>query len=170
MSDLSDAIRTLSGVDDLRYESITCTVTDVDLSENTCKCTPIDGVTPDFLGVILSVSKSKGFLLIPKDGSLVSVTQLSEATAFVSMVSDVDQIYLAGDENGGLIKVADLVTKINNLENAMNQIKVAFASWVVVPNDGGLALKTLASTWASSQLLLTTRANIENTKVSHGNG
>jgi hypothetical protein len=38
------------------------------------------------------------------------------------------------------------------------------------PNDGGAALKLALTTWLASALTLTTRANIENTVIKHGNG
>lgn len=167
--DLIEAIRTIAGVDEIQYDSVLCTVSDIDLTANTCTCTPMDGSAPLF-GIILSVNLSKGFLLIPTDGSRVEVTLTSNTTGFISMVSDASQAYILGDANGGIVKVVPLVTKINNLENDINTLKTAFSAWVVVPNDGGAALKTITSTWAGSALTPTVRADIENTKIKNGNG
>lgn len=160
MSELSDAIKTLSGYGDDNYESTICTVGDIDLAENTCTCTPIDGISPDFMGVILSVNKSKGFLIIPTDGSLVSVTQISEATSFISMVSDVDQVYLAGDENGGLINIVDLTTKLNALVTQL-QAQLALIATGIIAGGGTYTPGTLTSF---------NKTNYENTKIKHGNG
>lgn len=167
--DIIEAIRTIAGVDEIQYDSVLCTVSDIDLVANTCTCTPMDG-TAELLGIILSVNLSKGFLLIPTDGSRVEVTLTSNVTGFISMVSDASQAYILGDANGGIVKVVPLVTKINNLESDLNTLKAAFSAWVVVAGDGGAALKTIATAWAAATLTPTVRANIENTFIQHGNG
>lgn len=68
---------------------------------------------------------------------------------------------------GGLTKTLILLQKLNNLENDLNTIKQAFMAWVVVPNDGGAALKAIAATWAGSPLTPTEQAEIEDTKIKH---
>ena len=134
----------------------------------TCTCTPIDG-TAKFFDVILSVSQSQGFLLIPTDGSRVVCTQISETTAYISMVSDVSQVYIAGDVNGGLVKVIDLVTKLNNIENAFNTHLAAYNLHVHAGVTVGIGVTGITSP-ATNTLTPTVRANIENTIVKHGNG
>ena len=49
--------------------------------------------------------------------------------------------------NNGLVKVDDLVTKLNNLEHKVNDLVTVFSGWTPVANDGGAALKTAAATW-----------------------
>lgn len=167
--DIAEAIRTLSGMDDLTFESSACTVKNIDTTKMVCDCTPLDG-SADFLDVRLNANYTKGFTLIPKDKSIVIVTQLSDATAYVSMVSEVDEIYLAGDDNGGLVKVQDLVSKLNNLESDLNSLKTVFSTWTPAPGDGGAALKLAAATWYAQQLTPTQVTDLENKKVLHGNG
>ena len=58
--------------------------------------------------------QKKGFVLEPKDGSIVIITPISDTLAFVAMVSEVEQIYLNGDNEGGLIKITDITTELNN--------------------------------------------------------
>lgn len=167
-TDLREAIRTLANVDELSiYESTICTVSNINTTTMTCDCSPIDG-SADFLDVLLCVNKKNGFVLVPKDGTLVTITQLTESDAFLSMVSEVDSILLNGDTNGGIVKVIDLTTKLNNLENKVNQLIAAIVAWTPVPNDGGAALKALLATWSSTTLTLTVRGDIENTKVKNG--
>ena len=161
---IREMIRKLAGFEDLLYESAVCRVSDIDTSKNTCTCTPIDG-SAEFTGVQLSMDKSKGFLLIPKNGSLVVVTQLNDFDGFVSMVSDVDQIYLRGDGEGGLVKLNDLVSKLNVIENDINTLKTAFSTWVTVPSDGGAALKAITTTWFGSSITPTVASDLENDKI-----
>lgn len=167
--DLTEAIRTLSGMDQLTYESMICKVTDIDTTKFTCTCLPIDG-SADFIEIPYNVGAVKGFVLEPKDGSYVALTTTSETTGFVSMVSEVNQIYLNGDNEGGLVKVQDLVTKLNDLENKVNSILSTIGtSWTPVPNDGGAALKALFNlSPLNIPLQLSTQTELENIKIKHG--
>jgi len=167
--DITEAIRALSGMDDLGFESMAATVKSVDTTAMTCDVEPING-DADFLDVRLNADYTKGFTLIPKEGSVVILSQLSDATAYVTMVSEVDNIYLAGDANGGLVKVTDLVSKMNTIENDINTLKTIFSTWLPVPSDGGAALKLAAATWYASQLTPTTANDLENKTIQHGNG
>jgi len=65
----------------------------------------------------------------------------------------------------GLIKVNPLVTKINALENDLNNLKIAFSTWIPVPTDGGAALKAASSGWASQTIINTVKSDLENTKI-----
>lgn len=167
-ADIKKAIKGLSETGDEVY-SILCTVKSVDLTAKTCYCVPVSG-DADITDVSLIVNAQIGFMIIPTVESKVLVTMQNESTGYVGMYSQVDFIYLNGDSYGGLVKVADLVTKLNNLENKVNTLITAMSSWVVVPNDGGAALKTIAATFYGSQLAVTTQASIENTTVKQGNG
>ena len=169
VTDIRQAIQSLSGLNDLQYEGVLCNVSDIDLATFTCTCTPTNG-DAEFYDVLLNADAEKGFTLIPANGSLVIAQQTSQATAYVSMVSKVDQVYIAGDANGGLVKVQDLTSKLNNLESDLNTLKLIFSSWSPVPSDGGAALKLAAATWYAQQLTPTTVNELENLKVKHGNG
>lgn len=166
--DIAEAIRTLSGMDDLTFESSACTVKNIDTTKMVCDCTPLDG-SADFLDVRLNANYTKGFTLIPKDGSVVIVTQLSDATAYVSMVSEVDEIYLAGDDNGGLVKVKDLVSKLNAIENKVNTIITTFNAHTHVASSFG-APTTPPPSPVVGTITPTQVTDLENKKVLHGNG
>jgi hypothetical protein len=155
VTDIRQAIQSLSGLNDLQYEGVVCNVSDIDLATFTCTCTPIDG-SAEFYEVLLNADADKGFTLIPANGSLVIIQQTSQANAYVTMVSKVDQIYLAGDANGGLVKVIPLVTKINAIETQLNAIGV----WAL----------TVTPPLTLPPLTLTTTTELSNTTVKHGNG
>lgn len=168
--DIAEAIRSLSGMDDLTYESTVCTIikNSIDTTNMTCDCLPING-DAEFFDVRLNANYTKGFTLIPKDESVVVVTQLSDATAYVSMVSDVDNIYLASDDNGGLVKVNDLVSKLNDIENKVNTIITTFNAHTHVASSFG-APTTVPPSLIVGTLTPTQVNDLENKTVLHGNG
>jgi hypothetical protein len=167
VTDIRQAIQALSGFNDLTFEGIPCKVSDINTTEMTCTCTPING-DAEFFDVLLNADADKGFTLIPANNSVVIVQQTSQATAYVSMVSKVDQIYLAGDANGGLVKVQVLNAALNNLQTEINTLKIAITALMAgyAPIDGGVAL----STFTALVLPQINISQIENTKVQHGNG
>jgi hypothetical protein len=167
VTDIRQAIQALSGITELTYEGVACKVSDIDLATFTCTCTPING-DAEFFDVLLNADADKGFTLIPKDGSVVIVQQTSQATAYVSMVSKVDQIYLAGDANGGLVKVQVLNAALNNLQTEINTLKIAITALMAgyAPIDGGAAL----GVFTSLVLPQINISQIENNTVKHGNG
>ena len=167
VTDIRQAIQALSGITELTYEGVACKVSDIDLATFTCTCTPING-DAEFFDVLLNADADKGFTLIPKDNSVVIVQQTSQATAYVSMVSKVDQIYLAGDANGGLVKVQVLNAALNNLQTEINTLKIAITALMAgyAPIDGGAAL----GVFTSLVLPQINISQIENNTVKHGNG
>ncbi len=164
-TEIRDAVKALSGFNELRYESAACIVSEV--TDIDCTCDPIDG-TARLFNILFNANNTDGFKLIPQSGSVVIVSLTSNTTGYVSMVSSVDKVYLAGDEHGGVVIVQDLVTKLNALENDLNTLKQAFTSWVVAPGDGGLALKAISAAWAGTSIANTTVNDLENDKVVHG--
>ena len=153
-------------------DSLVCKVISVDLPTNTCYCEPINGDS-EIQNVKLTTNitgAGVGFLLIPKINSLVVVTFLDNSSAYVSMVAEVDEVNVNGKTLGGLVKVIDLTTKLNNLENKVNALITGISGWVPVPNDGGAALKVALTAWLSSSLTPTVRANIENILIKQGDG
>jgi hypothetical protein len=167
VTDIRQAIQALSGFGDLQYEGVVCNVSDIDLATFTCTCTPING-DAEFYDVLLNADADKGFTLIPANGSLVIIQQTSQANAYVTMVSKVDQVYLAGDANGGLVKVQVLNAALNNLQTEINTLKIAITALMAgyAPIDGGVAL----STFTALVLPQINISQIENTTVKHGNG
>lgn len=166
--DIKEAIRALSGMDDLMYEATVCQVSDVNITDFTCTCSPIDG-SADLFDVLLNANASKGFVLVPKDKSIVVVNQISEANAYVSMVSDVDQVYIAGDVNGGLVNVQPLSTALNTLQTEINTLKTLTGTAIAV-YSGYLDSGASAATFNAAVLPQIDISQIENTKVKHGNG
>lgn len=156
------------------------TVISVDDSNETCEVLLNTGEQQSLIpNVKLQAGIGDGLLLIPKEGSEVIVCYSSKdyVPPYIVLTSDIEFVYLVASNTitlndgtyGGLVKVVDLVTKLNNIENDINKLKQAFLAWTPVPNDGGAALKTsLNATYPSTALTLTNRNDIENTKINHG--
>ena len=137
-----------------------------------CDCKPLDGsaIVRD-VNLLTSYANNKaGFILVPKLNSLVQISFTDDCDAFISMVSEVDFIYLNGNDYGGLVQVQALVDKLNNTESRLNKIIDAFTTWTPTPNDGGLALKTQITAAMLTPVVETQKAELENTTVLHGTG
>ena len=179
---IQDAIREFinRSLSERELYSKVCTVSDVNESTRTCTCTPVDGTAViNDVRLQSSLSSSNGFVQIPKDGSKVIATFINKVQAFVSLCEEVDKIIIDtdlieinsdlvefnGGTNDGMVKINDLVSRLNNLENDINTLKTAFSTWVVVPTDGGAALKTISAAWYGASLTPTVKGDIENTKI-----
>lgn len=154
-------------------DSLVCKVISVDLPTNTCYCEPINGDS-EIQNVKLTTNitgAGVGFLLIPKINSLVVVSFLDNSSAQVSMVAEVDEVNINGKTLGGLVKVIDLTTKLNNLENKVNAIISTFNSHVHVTAcaaGAGTANTTVAPVVGT--LTPTVRADVENILIKQGDG
>ena len=162
--ELKEAIRQLAGtaVEESVYTVLAEVVT-VDLDARTCTCQTIGGKTAaEMKTVSLMAEVSDGYLMEPEIGSTVIIAWSSRMLPYVVMFSDIKNIYLDASSKiimnqgtyGGLVKVQDLVIRLNNIENAFNLLNAkvnALAPTPVIPN-----------------LTLTVRGNIENTNVTHG--
>ncbi len=131
-------------------------------------------------GILLGFDKS-GFIAYPKLGSDVWVifsdsTQTNGAVVMVEKTAHAD---VMGDEFGGLIKIEQLVNKVNNIENKLNGLIAKFNGHTHVVNvttscgagaGTGAGTTTTTGTPEVGTLQPTTRQDIENEKVKHGKG
>lgn len=164
--------------DNSPHADCVCSVTSVNLTDLTCLCAPING-DADIVDVRLITDESKGFVIIPQVGSKVTVSFLNDSTAYVSQFSTLTEIRLNGTNYDGIVKVTDLVTKLNNLETRVNLIVAdmfAFASAAAATTTTpvtGTSLSgfiTPAFANVTTPLTPTVKENLENTTVKHGNG
>ena len=115
-------------------------------------------------------ANTTGFVLIPKVGSVVLVSFLGDSEYYVSMVSDIDNIFLNGNNYDGLVKITDLVAKLNNLENLVNDLVLKYNTHTHSGVTSGIATSGTTPLIETTTLIPTVKANIENTTVKHGNG
>jgi hypothetical protein len=99
-----------------------------------------------------------------RDGN-IGRPQILACHQALKILVNCDNIIFNNGTLGGMVKVEDLVTKLNNLENDINSLKNVFSTWTPVPNDGGAALKTAAGVWFGQQLTPTQKSDLENEKI-----
>lgn len=161
---IKDAIRQINKSESTY--SVVCTVSDIDLVNGVCNCTPIneDAI---LVNVRLNADNKDGFKLIPKDGSIVVVTLINNTTGYIAMVSEVDEIHLNGVNHDGLVKISDLIEKLNNLENKVNTIITTYNSHTHIASSFGSPTTTPAIP-VNGTLTPTVQLELENTTVKHG--
>jgi hypothetical protein len=109
-----------------------------------------------------------GFVIIPKKNTLISVGVLEKNRRYVMLnCSAVDKIVIHGGKNDGLVKVNELVQKINALEKDLNSLKSLITNWIPAAGDGGAALKTTLASWMAQNITLTSKNDLENKNVTH---
>lgn len=101
-----------------------------------------------------------------RDGNM-GRPQLDKVDQTDQLLLNCGQVIANEGQLGGLIKIEDLVNRLNILEKDVNTLKTAFNTWVTVPNDGGAALKAAAATWSGNPLTETVREDMEDTKFLH---
>jgi hypothetical protein len=131
-------------------------VTAVNTDELTCTVKPVEG--PEIFDVRLKAAidlVKDGVVEIPAINSSVLVGLIGNEmnTGFIMRCSQVQEVVMFGGMFGGLIKISELVTKLNNLENKVNTI----ITW------GGSVSPPLSTTPLST----TNRNELENMKVKH---
>ena len=72
-----------------------------------------------------------------------------------------------GGKHGGIIKIEELTTKLNTIEQDINALKQALSTWVPIPSDGGAALKAAVTSWAAKPLQQSKRGDYEDPNVKH---
>ena len=134
----------------------------VDADKGVCDV-EIEGKAPA-TGALIGNADS-GVLTVPKEGSVVAVVWASPVTAVVVLTAEVEEIRIMGGNLGGMVKVEELVKKLNAVEKDLNNLKQVFSTWTPVTQDGGAALRLAAATWYGQQLTETQKSDIENEKV-----
>lgn len=169
-SDIRAAIRSIAGIENIAT-SILCKVVSIDEDEFTCEVKPIDdGANYKDVRLISDASDpDKAFYLKPVVGSVVMITPQDDVTYFVSMYSQVEEIWLHGNLNEGLVKVVELTEKLNNIENLVNDLITKFnAHTHVLTLSAGTGTAAPTTSLETDTLTPTEQADIENDKVKHG--
>ncbi len=170
---IKEAVQKLAGTFGVNpLTVIIAKVVSVNDDEMTCTIDPLnDNSTVTIENVNLSAQPNDGLICYPSIESIVLVAYAPKLDPFILQFSDIDKcritinsceyyidkngIKLYGDNFGGLVKVTDLVGKLNTLENTINQIAV-WALSVTPP----LTIQPISPT---------TAIEISNSKVQHGN-
>lgn len=155
----------------------------IDETARTCDVKPTNG-DAEIYGVRLQsdANSTDGFVLIPTINSIGIVTFINRTTGILSVCNKIDKMIVKseieinidcekitfnGGSNDGLIKINDLITKLNAVENDLNDLKTVLSTWVPVPQDGGASLKTASASWSGATITPTQKTDIENDKIKH---
>jgi len=126
-----------------------------------CTVTPLNNEVPIEDVPLMAADNEQGFLITPKVGSIVLISWFSKNTPFVSLFSEIESLYLRGDSNGGLVKVSELVDRLNNIENAFNSFVNTYN--IHTHSGNGVPTQNRANTTST-----TDREQIESKTVKHG--
>lgn len=144
------------------------TVAAVDETAKTCDIDD-DGLVMYDIRLQCVNDAAGGILCVPKKGAAALVVQIEGGDGWMlADCAEYEKIIINGGGNGGLIKINDLINRLNVLEKSLNDLKQVFSTtWVVTPQDGGAALKSAAATWAAKTITETKAEDIEDTTVTH---
>ncbi len=155
-------------------------------SDNLVQC-EVDGVEiPDVLLRPVESGSNMAVMIVPKKGSYVLIAEIDRGGRYV--VVGVDQaekvlikvedytldvlqsgIELNGSGHDGLVKVKQLVGKLNNLENRFNTLLQMLLTISVPTPTGVNGAFPFAPIFSSLQPLMQTQANdLQNPNVKHG--
>lgn len=164
LGEIRDKIRMIAGADEERL--IYCTVKSVE--GVLCVCTPIDENEPELLDIRLNAEESDyNFTLIPKVDSSVLVALYNKNSGYIACFGEIETVLIRGEEYGGLVKIEDLVTKLNNLENQINNILTSLKS-ISVPLAPSGAVPFAPFFASINSLQTTSKSDLENENIKHG--
>lgn len=163
----------------------TAEVLSVEDATRSCTVLSISGEEEtEYTGVLLMADVNDGQYIVPAIGSTVLVGNNKNQQPFVVMFSEIQSIvWITGGSKitvkdgliqfndgsyGGMVEVANLTTKLNNLEKLVNDFitKYNTHTHTGVQTGGGTSAVTTAPETGS--LTPTQQSDIENTKVTHG--
>lgn len=165
MSDaIRQAIEQLAGTHLKDHTHLTVArVISVNLDACTCMVQQVGGKTSATrFEVFLMAEVSDGWLCVPAIDSTVIIGWSDRLKPYVAMFSDIQDVYLDATgkitlnqgTQGGLVKVRDMVIRMNLIENAFNALNAK--------------VNTLAPTPVINPLVPTQVVDIENPNITHG--
>jgi hypothetical protein len=169
---IREAVKKLAGTHNKDVLTICdCTVVSVDFDNRVCICAPLnDTSTTEIQNVRFQSTIDDGVILQPAIGSQVTVLLSIRVDPLIISYSQLDEVYIVAPQVqfnkgllGGMVKVIDLTTKLNNLENLVNNFIALYNSHTHVttcPAGAGTASPT--PNIESQVLTPTQRADIEN--------
>jgi len=116
-----------------------------------------------YSNIRLQAIDGNGIILTPAVGSFVIVGKLGKRTGYIAMASDLDSIQFLDGSYGGLIKIQELVDKLNTVEDKVNDL-ITYINTHVHPSTG----TPPSPLYAGGSLTNTTVNDIENDLITHG--
>ncbi len=167
--DISELIRILAGTNDSdTVILVDAEVVSVDTDKRNCKCTIITGKAQNEITVRLMSAVGDGILIKPSVESTVSVLMSKKVDPIIFQYSDIDEIIILGGDLHGLIKIEDLVKKLNNVEKALNTHITKFNTHTHTGVQSGGSSTAVPAATDTQHLTETTQQDLENKNISHG--
>jgi hypothetical protein len=161
---VKEAIRNIINDPVLRKDIRLATVLSV--SGSICNVRALD-TDAEIDDVRLQPEESDGILMTPAVGSTVAIAPIADFEFIVVMFSELDTIKMLDGSFGGLTKTQELKTQLDKTNEVLQAVVDSLKNWVVVPSDGGAALKTFFNTTLGVKVK-GDFTNIENEKITHG--
>lgn len=173
MDELNELIENLKrmAIEQIKVSTAWVKVKSVDWDSKKMECTGISDDL-DWNDVLLGLGS---IYQKPVVGSrcLIGRIEHSDAEAFLIAAEEVDEIWLNGDANNGLVKAQELVNRLNLIENKLNDL---INSWNYLCDNYIPGSPTTIGTPTTAQLVAkkvtetetTDVSDIENEKVKHG--
>jgi hypothetical protein len=134
----------------------------IEVTDTVCSVETADTETAIY-DVRLQIEASNGLYFKPAVGSYVMIAPFEDNEFCVVMYSAIDEIKFLDGSFGGLVKVIDLVSKMNAIENKVNSLITYINAHTHASN--GTPPTPLFS---GGSLTNTVRADIESDKITHG--
>lgn len=184
--EIKEAIRHLSGTHGQdSVHILECEVTAVNEAGRTCDAETVSGNSVvQFSGVRLMPGVGDGILAVPAVGSQIIVAHTKRIKPFVLQFAEVDKWVLISGSSlievkdgkitlndgafDGLVKVGELTTKLNNLENKVNALLTAYNSHTHTGVTTGGGTTGATASLVTGTLTPTQQADIENDTIVHG--
>lgn len=174
MNQTEELIKTLKGVANVPQQVILGEVVFVDTGNQTADIKLDDAGNVKYTIRLKAVvdGNETGFVVFPAVGSKVLATKIyNQDEYFMLTCSEAQEVWLRGKENDGLVKISDLLEKINRIEDKLKSHQHAY-----IPYPGGSASTPVATTPATGLIppnntlvfTNTTQSDIENENVKHG--
>lgn len=163
MASIHDLIKSLAGTrGDDKLMLLQGEVKSVDLNNQICEVETLSGTATLLFECMLNSGVSDGVIYEPVVGSDVYFLASKSSQPFIVQYSDIKSISLLGDEFGGLIKIDELVKKINNLEDKIKDIILKFNTHSHPSNGAPSGVQII------DNVVKTKKSDLENTSVTHG--
>jgi hypothetical protein len=185
-SRIRNALYSLFKTFGLSSEAFSAEVLSVEVNTRSCTVRSISSETEvEYANVWLMPEQSDGILQIPAVGSTVIIQNNKNLQPYVVMWSTISELLYVVNQtvftmtdgltkfnegsNDGLVNIKPLVTKINAVENLLNDLITQFNAHTHVtscPAGGGSAAATLTPE-TGTIAPITAQADLEDTKVVH---
>lgn len=178
-NEIKQVIRKLAGTDNWdKHTTILCKVNTVDIASRSCSVIPVGGdASTEIFDVQLMANVNDGLLLVPVIGSEVFITYTVRKLYYVSFFSELDKVFLItktltqlnDGSFGGLIKIAELVNRINGIENLLNGLISLYNAHTHPGVQAGAGVTSPTTSQETTTIApITTRDDFENPLITHG--